>query len=58
MKRSILALVALWVLLVAVATMHTYGDISTPNAGIYWRVGGHWCGVEYRGNVGAFCDVT
>lgn len=59
MKRSILILVGVWLALVTVASMHTYGDITTSNAGIYWNLPGHhWCGYEYRGHPGFFCDVT
>lgn len=60
MIRSIFILIALWILLVAVGSMHTYGDIYTrsPNAGVFWNLpGGHWCGYEFRGHPGFFCDV-
>ena len=58
MKRSILALVGIWVVLVASATVYTYGDITTQNAGVWWPLPpGHHCGFEYRGNPGFFCDV-
>lgn len=57
---GVIMLAFLWVMLVAVATMHTYGDITTRNAGVYWNVpdSSHWCGLEYRGHPGFFCDIT
>jgi hypothetical protein len=59
-KRSILILVALWCMLVIVGGMHSYGDVTTQNAGLWWNIPftHHWCGVEYRGTPGFFCDVT
>lgn len=63
MKRSILILLALWCALVTIGSMHTYGDITSRNAGVYWNLhgpglSGHWCGYEYRGHPGFFCDVS
>lgn len=57
MIRSIFILIALWVLLVAVGSMHTYGDIYTRNAGVWWQFGQHHCGYEFSGHPGFFCDV-
>src|SRR5258708_19110523 len=57
MKRAIAFLCLCWLAIVAAA--HTYGDLTTVNAGLYWNLPGHhWCGVEYRGHPGFFCDVT
>ena len=42
-------------LLIILASVHTYSGV---NAGAYIDLpGGHWCGVEYQGNPGLFCDV-
>jgi hypothetical protein len=60
MKRSIAILLACWFTIVIAADTHFYGDVTTPtaNAGVYWNLGQHWCGVEYRGHPGPFCDTT
>jgi hypothetical protein len=59
MKRSIAFLLVCWLAIVLAADTRTYGDVTTPNAGIYWNLPGHhWCGVEYRGSPGFFCDVS
>jgi hypothetical protein len=58
MKRAITILVLCWLAIVGAADMHTYGGPSTTNAGVYWDLGQHWCGYEYRGHPGFFCDVT
>lgn len=59
--RSIAILVLLWCVLVAVGSMHSYGDVTTSNAGVWWYVPltnyTQHCGIEYRGHVGLFCDV-
>lgn len=59
MKLTILKLLGLWLLLVAVGSMHTYGDTTTSNAGVYWNspAGHHWCGYEFKGHPGFFCDT-
>lgn len=37
--------------------LHVHG-YSAQNAGVFIDLpGGHWCGVEYRGSRGFFCDV-
>lgn len=60
MRRSILILLGIWLAIVVVGTMHTYGDITTTNAGVWWYIHptDHRCGFEYRGHIGFFCDVT
>lgn len=58
MKRSILILIALWLALVFVGDMHLYGGLTSSNQGVYWNLGHHWCGYEFRGHPGFFCDVS
>lgn len=58
MKRAIAVLALCWLALVIAADTHTYGDYTTPNAGVYWNLGQHWCGVEIKGRPGFFCDVS
>lgn len=43
-------------LALAAGHVHTYSGV---NAGAYIDMpGGHWCGIEYRGVPGPFCDTT
>lgn len=60
MKRAGLGLIAAWLAIVFTASMHTYGDISSTNAGVWWHIPAtaHWCGYEYKGHPGFFCDLT
>jgi hypothetical protein len=58
MKRALAILGLCWLAIVAAADTHFYGDVTTANAGVYWNLGQHWCGYEYRGHPGFFCDVT
>ena len=50
-----LAITAAVALLVFAATyVHRYSGL---NAGVFIELpGGHWCGIEYRGDPGPFCD--
>ncbi len=44
-------------LLYASTTVHIHGLGGDFNRGAYIRVAGHFCGIEWNGSVGTFCDV-
>jgi hypothetical protein len=56
-KRALVLLSLCWPAIVVAADTHVYGDFTTTNAGVYWNLGSHWCGLEVRGHPGFFCDV-
>ncbi len=59
MKRAIVTGIAILALvLFASQNVFTYGSARTANAGAFVTIPftDHWCGLETRGNPGAFCD--
>lgn len=56
MRKALITLTFLGLVALAATHLHSY---SAANAGIFIDLpGNHWCGLEYRGNPGAFCDVS
>ena len=56
MRRALAALMAAASIALAATHLHAY---SGQNAGVFIDLpGAHWCGIEYRGTLGPFCDVS